>query len=71
MELLRKGLERGAVSEKFAGKWSKQVCAISDNGEVLEARLDRESSYHGYPLAIGDAFGDDVIKFWEAIESKK
>ena len=71
MELLREGLRRGAVSEKFVGKWPKQVWAISDSGDVLEAQRDEDGSYHGYPLAFGDAFRDDVIDFWRARASKK
>lgn len=71
LDLLREGLRRGAVSEKLVGKWPKQVWAISDNGDVLEARRDGDGSCHGYPLAFGDAFRDDVIDFWHARTSEE
>ncbi|MCY4461690.1 MAG: hypothetical protein OXC26_15050 [Albidovulum sp.] len=63
-ELLRKGLKRGAVSEKFVDGWPKNIWAITDDGAVLEAQRDAVGSYHGYPLPPGDLFHDAVFKFW-------
>lgn len=64
--LLREGIRRGIVSETIIDGWPKQVWSVSQGDIVLEAQQDRPGSYHGYPLAPGDAFRELVLRAWNA-----
>ena len=66
--LLREGLRRGAVSDKFVGDWPKQVWAVATEGLVLEAQygdVGGRNRYHGYPVALNDPIRDQVLALWE------
>lgn len=64
LRYLRKGLERGAVSEQFIDGWPKIVWAVTDDGTPLEAQRDGEGSYHGYPMPPEDPMAAEIKKFW-------
>lgn len=64
--LLKEGLRRGFVSEQQDRGWPKAIWAVSDDGVVLEARLDNaeKGSYHGYPLPCTDPLASEIIMRW-------
>lgn len=66
LTLLRKGLERGMVSEQVRNEWPQNVWAVSDTGEAFEAQLENQlmGVYHGYPMAADDDFRLRVLKEW-------
>jgi hypothetical protein len=66
LELLKKGLKNGLVSDRFERHWPKNVWSVMDDGTPLEAQLEsvETGSYHGYPMQTADPFGDEVIKQW-------
>ncbi|WP_008318414.1 hypothetical protein [Leptolyngbya sp. PCC 6406] len=66
LNLLRKGIRNGLVSERFIGKWPKNVWSVMDDGTPLEAQLEsaEQGSYHGYPMQTKDPFCEEVIKQW-------
>lgn len=66
LDLLRKGIKNGLVSDRFEGKWPKNVWSVMENGTPLEAQLEsvEQGSYHGYPMQTEDPFSEEVIKQW-------
>lgn len=52
MELFRKGIKLGMVSEFPPGGAPKYVWAVDDDGQVYEAKTkpERETDYHGYRI---------------------
>jgi hypothetical protein len=47
--------------------WPKAVWAVTDEGVVLEARLDdaERGSYHGYPVPESDPLAAEIRKRWK------
>jgi hypothetical protein len=41
------------------------VWAVTDEGDPLEAQLEGEGRYHGYPMPDGDPFREEVLARWE------
>lgn len=65
LSLLKQGLRLGLVDARWSGEgWPSHVWAVSDQGAVLEAKLDAEGSYHGYPLAERDPLRESVTDAW-------
>jgi len=66
VDLLRRGLKRGLVSQQMRGGWPQNVWAVSADGEAFEAQLENEVQgvYHGYPMAQDDDFRSRVIDEW-------
>lgn len=65
--LLRQGLERGLISQRWAGDWPQNVWSVADDGHVFEAQLENPEvgSYHGYPMPAVDPLRDEIVKAWE------
>ncbi|WP_199249223.1 hypothetical protein [[Phormidium] sp. ETS-05] len=69
LDLLRKGIQIGLVSDRSEGKWPKNVWSVISVGEEeipLEAQLEssEQGVYHGYPMLKDDPFCEAVIKQW-------
>lgn len=66
LNLLKKGIQNGLVSERFIGQWPKNVWSVMDDETPLEAQLEsaEQGSYHGYPMQPEDPFCEEVIKQW-------
>lgn len=66
LELLKKGLKNGLVSDRFEGQWPKNIWSVMDDGTPLEAQIESSEtgSYHGYPIPAGDPFYDAVVEQW-------
>ena len=66
LELLRAGLRRGLVSDRFVGDWPKNIWSMTEHGMALEAQLENPSSgvYHGYPMPDSDPFASVVAQKW-------
>lgn len=66
LNLLKKGIKNGLVSERFIGQWPKNVWSVMDDETPLEAQLEsaEQGSYHGYPMQLEDPFCEEVIKQW-------
>lgn len=63
---LREGFSRGFVSPPVPGtKWPKRVWAVTDQGDVLEARLSGNGQYHGFPVLDDSAIINIIKKRWE------
>lgn len=67
LEHLRRGVERGLVSESWTGDWPQNIWARTTDGRILEAQLENAQlgSYHAYPLPESDPFVSEVQKRWE------
>ncbi len=72
LDLLRKGIKMGLISDRTEGCWPKNVWSVMDNGTPLEAQLEsrEQGSYHGYPIPKTDPFYEEVIQQWR-IRSEK
>ncbi|PZV11578.1 MAG: hypothetical protein DCF20_19145 [Pseudanabaena sp.] len=66
LELLKKGLKNGLVSDRFEGQWPKNIWSVMDDGTPLEAQIESSEtgSYHGYPMQTEDPFCAKVIDAW-------
>jgi hypothetical protein len=64
LRLLRDGLKRGLVSSQQRGGWPQNVWAVTADGSPLEAQLERDGIYHGYPMPENDPFRAEVLKRW-------
>ena len=65
LALLREGFERGMFSAQERDGWPQNVWAVTKAGEPLEAQLEGQGAYHGYPMAEADPFRDKVLERWE------
>jgi hypothetical protein len=66
LDLLKKGIKNGLVSDRFEGQWPKNVWSVMEDGTPLEAQLEsaEQGAYHGYPMQTEDPFCEEVIKEW-------
>ncbi|MFP5269191.1 MAG: hypothetical protein ACLGGO_02770 [Coleofasciculus sp.] len=66
LDLLRKGIKTGLVSDRVVGQWPKNVWSVMDDETPLEAQLEsvEQGSYHGYPMQKEDPFCEEVIEQW-------
>lgn len=64
--LLRAGFHAGLVSDRFDGEWPYNVWVVTDDGVPMEAQLERQGVYHGYPMPTADPFRDQVLKRFDA-----
>ncbi|MBT9548960.1 MAG: hypothetical protein IV090_26445 [Candidatus Sericytochromatia bacterium] len=67
--LLKEGVKKGLISERFDGKWPKNIWSVIEkNGHqvALEAQLESTECgiYHGYPMQEDDPFSQEIIKRW-------
>jgi hypothetical protein len=67
--LLREGAAFGLVSVEMDGDWPKNVWAVAQNGEPVEAILENrvQGIYHGYPMGDDDPLAVNVRKRWSAV----
>jgi hypothetical protein len=65
--LLRAGLRKGTFSVQERGGWPQNVWAVTADGEPLEAQLEGEGVYHGYPMPQDDPFREDVLARWNQL----
>ncbi|MDT4331521.1 hypothetical protein ACQE3E_13740 [Methylomonas sp. MED-D] len=65
--LLKLGLQKGLVSERYHGDWPQNIWSVTEKGEALEAQLDNkeQGTYHGYPMPESDPMANEVIKRWK------
>ena len=72
LDLLRKGIRIGLVSDRVVGQWPKNVWSVIDDEIPLEAQLEssEQGSYHGYPMQTEDPLCEEVINQWR-IRSEK
>jgi hypothetical protein len=62
--LLLSGFSRGIFSVQARGLWPQNVWVVTDEGEPLEAQLEGDGRYHGYPMPEGDPFREEVLARW-------
>lgn len=64
--LLRKGIERGLVSDDADNGFPRHAWAVTEDNRVLEARCDdpERGMYHGYPLEKHDPMTELVLQRW-------
>jgi hypothetical protein len=62
-EMLREGALRGFFSDFTDDGKPKYVWAVDGDGEVYEAKIDRDG-YHGYRLEDDDDFRPLILKEW-------
>lgn len=67
LTLLRKGLRRGLVSDRFHDAWPRNIWSVTDDGRPVEAQLENPvlGTYHGYPMPESDPLASEVLKKWE------
>lgn len=62
---LRNGMRMGLVEARWSDDgWPWAIWAVTDDEDVLEARYERQGSYHGYPMPQADPFREVVIEQW-------
>jgi hypothetical protein len=64
LELLQAGFQKGTFSAQERGGWPQNVWAVTENGEPLEAQLEGQGAYHGYPMPRSDPFREQVLERW-------
>ncbi len=66
LELLRNGIRKGLLSERFCNGFPQNIWAVTNEGYPLEAQLENEftGAYHGYPMPDNDPFREKVIARW-------
>lgn len=66
LRLLKKGIEKGLISQQSRGCFPQNIWSVDENNNPLEAQLENETQgiYHGYPIPKEDAFGKVVLKAW-------
>jgi hypothetical protein len=67
LKLLKKGLEKGLVSDRFNGEWPKNVWSVTAEGKPMEAQLENPvlGTYHGYPMPESDPLASEVLQKWD------
>lgn len=65
-DLLKRGLSKGLVSDRFNGDWPKNIWSVTDKGVPLEAQLENPElgTYHGYPMPDSDPLATEVLRRW-------
>jgi len=64
LELLRAGLMKGLISVQERGDWPQNVWAVTSDGQPVEAQLEGDGAYHGYPMPMNDPLREDVLTRW-------
>ena len=66
--LLKQGAAYGLVSDAMKGDWPKNIWAVAQNGEPVEAILENETQgiYHGYSMGDSDPMAASVRQRWNA-----
>jgi len=66
LSLLRRGVQKGMISERKNHDFPQNIWSVTDEGIPLEAQLENAEtgSYHGYPLPDNDPFRDIVLQRW-------
>ena len=64
LALLQGGLQRGTFSAQERDGWPQNVWAVTARGEPLEAQLEGQGTYHGYPMPEADPFREKVLERW-------
>ncbi|UEM04530.1 hypothetical protein JL101_003545 [Skermanella rosea] len=66
--LLKQGAAYGLVSDAMKGDWPKNIWAVAQNGEPVEAILENETQgiYHGYSMGDNDPMAASVRQRWSA-----
>lgn len=66
LELLKAGLAKGLISDRFVGDWPKNIWSMTAQGRPLEAQLENpdQGTYHGYPMPDSDPFASVVAQRW-------
>src|ERR1039457_3146407 len=67
LTLLQAGLQRGTFSAQERDGWPQNVWAVTARGEPLEAQLERQGVYHGYPMPEADPFREKVLERWTSV----
>lgn len=62
--LVCNGLSKGLFSEQERGGWPQNIWAVTEAGEPLEAQLEGNGVYHGYPMPEADPFRQEVLARW-------
>jgi hypothetical protein len=65
LALLKAGVRRGTFSAQERDGWPQNVWAVTEKGEPLEAQLEGQGAYHGYPMPEADPFREKVLERWE------
>lgn len=66
IRLLHTGLHKKLFSLQERNGWPQNVWAVTDGGEPLEAQLEGDGVYHGYPMPEADPFREEVLQRWNA-----
>src|ERR1019366_8156585 len=64
LRLLSDGLTKGVFSVQERGVWPQNVWAVTDGGQPLEAQLEGDGIYHGYPMPQDDPLRQEVLARW-------
>ena len=64
LDLLKNGLKRGLVSVQERDGWPQNIWAVTTDGQPMEAQLEGNGTYHGYPMPRDDPFREGVLTRW-------
>jgi hypothetical protein len=65
LALLKAGVQRGTFSAQERDGWPQNVWAVTEKGEPLEAQLEGQGTYDGYPMPEADPFREKVLERWD------
>lgn len=68
LALLKKGIQKGLISEGEEGEWPKNIWSVTQDGVPMEAQLEnpQTGSYHGYPMPESDPLAEEILKRWSS-----
>jgi hypothetical protein len=67
LELLGAGLSKGLFSIQERGGWPQNVWAVTSDGHRLEAQLEGDGTYHGYPMPQDDPLREEILSRWKRL----
>jgi hypothetical protein len=51
-------------SEQERNGWPQNIWAVTDSGAPVEAQLEGDGVYHGYPMPEEDPMSEEILKIW-------
>lgn len=65
LRLLESAFTRGLFSSQERGGWPQNAWAVTGEGQPLEAQLEGDGIYHGYPMAQADPVRAEILARWQ------
>ena len=61
----RQGISKGLFGVQGRAGWPQNILAVAKGGYALEAQLEGDGVYHGYPMPSADPLRAEILGRWE------